>query len=103
MCTAIALFFADKSLGPHNNALESPSRACSSLHFSRSQNTCVTSQLMRRERVAPLQVIDAEAALKAGMAKVSELESKAAAAPEPVGTVLYTCLCNVHMNEHPGS
>ena len=30
------------------------------------------------------QVIDAEAALKARMAKVSELERKAAAAPEPV-------------------
>ena len=32
----------------------------------------------------PVQVTDAEAALKAGMAKVSELESRIADAPEPV-------------------
>ncbi len=32
----------------------------------------------------PMQVTGAEAALKAGMAKVSELESRIADAPEPV-------------------
>ena len=39
--------------------------------------------------------MDAEAALKAGMAKVSELESKAAAASEPVRAVPAVMQCHV--------
>ncbi len=45
---------------------------------------CAASELIVKDYITLLQVADAEAALKAGMAKVSELESRAAAAPEPV-------------------
>ena len=49
----------------------------------------VTCHILSSIMCCAVQVVDAEAALKAGMAKVSELESKAAAAPEPVRALLH--------------